>query len=112
MKETAATTAAIGHGAIDACKPSASAPNTTVNDTLCVSEESVDFGLQVIGKRRFVADLAKHLVEILVADFLAGVESGNPTQPDFRNALQTQRVCDAVLESARSGSWMETGVEA
>src|SRR5918997_4254285 len=46
-----------------------------------------------------------------LADFVMGIESGKPTQPDFRNALQTQRVCDAVLESARSGKWMETGVE-
>jgi predicted dehydrogenase len=45
-----------------------------------------------------------------LADFLAGVEKGEPVQPDFRNALQTQRVCDAVLASAKSGSWMETGV--
>ena len=27
------------------------------------------------------------------------------------DALQTQRVCDAVLESARTGKWMDTGVE-
>lgn len=46
-----------------------------------------------------------------IADFVMGIESGVPTQPDFRNALQTQRVCDAVLESARSGIWKETGVE-
>ncbi len=46
-----------------------------------------------------------------LADFVAGLESGKPTQPDFRNALQTQKVCDAVLESARSGKWMETGAE-
>jgi predicted dehydrogenase len=46
-----------------------------------------------------------------LADFVIGVESGKPTQPDFRNALQTQRVCDAVLESARSGQWQNTGVE-
>lgn len=45
-----------------------------------------------------------------LADFVAGIESGNPTQPDFRNALQTQKVCDAVLESARSGRWLDTGV--
>ena len=45
-----------------------------------------------------------------LADFVMGIESGKPTQPDFRNALQTQRVCDAVLESARSGRWMDTGV--
>ena len=47
-----------------------------------------------------------------LADFLEGVEKGTPTQPDFRNALQTQKVCDAVLASAQSGAWVETGVEA
>ena len=45
-----------------------------------------------------------------LADFLGGVETGDPVQPDFRSALQTQRVCDAVLASAKSGSWVETGV--
>lgn len=46
-----------------------------------------------------------------IADFVEGIESGTPTQPDFRNALQTQRVCDAVLDSAADGMWKETGVE-
>ena len=46
-----------------------------------------------------------------LADFVMGIESGKPTQPDFRNALQTQKVCDAVLESARAGWWEETGVQ-
>jgi len=46
-----------------------------------------------------------------LADFVAGIESGQWTQPDFRNALQTQKVCDAVLESARAGRWVDTGVE-
>ncbi|NQU47933.1 MAG: Gfo/Idh/MocA family oxidoreductase [Planctomycetes bacterium] len=46
-----------------------------------------------------------------LADFLAGVESGQPAQPNFRDALQTQRVCDAVLASAKSRSWVETGVD-
>jgi predicted dehydrogenase len=46
-----------------------------------------------------------------LADFLAGVESGQPVQPGFREALQTQRVCDAVLHSARTRAWVETGVE-
>jgi len=46
-----------------------------------------------------------------LADFVAGIESGNPTQPDFRAALQTQRVCDAVIEAASKGTWLETGVE-
>ena len=34
-----------------------------------------------------------------------------PKGPDFRNALQTQRVCDAVLASAEEGSWKDTGAE-
>ncbi len=46
-----------------------------------------------------------------LADFVLGVESGKPTQPDFRNALQTQKVCDAVLQSARESRWVETGVQ-
>jgi predicted dehydrogenase len=46
-----------------------------------------------------------------LADFVTGIETGRPAQPDFRNALQTQKVCDAVLESARSGRWVTTGVE-
>jgi predicted dehydrogenase len=45
-----------------------------------------------------------------VADFLKDLETGDVTQPDFRTALQTQKVCDAVLESARTGEWVETGV--
>ncbi|MBL8227220.1 MAG: Gfo/Idh/MocA family oxidoreductase [Bryobacterales bacterium] len=45
-----------------------------------------------------------------LADFVMGIESGKPTQPDFRNALQTQKVCDAVIESANSRSWVATGV--
>ncbi len=44
-----------------------------------------------------------------LADFVEGVESGQPTQPDFRCALQTQKVCDAVLESGRTREWVETG---
>ena len=43
-----------------------------------------------------------------LADFVEGVESGQPTQPDFRCALQTQKVCDAVLESGRTREWTET----
>ena len=46
-----------------------------------------------------------------LADFVIGLETGKPVQPDFRNALQTQKVCDSVLESARTGEWRETGVE-
>ena len=46
-----------------------------------------------------------------LGDFVEGIESGKWTQPDFRNGLQTQKVCDAVIESARSGQWLATGVE-
>ncbi|MCZ2152897.1 MAG: Gfo/Idh/MocA family oxidoreductase [Bryobacterales bacterium] len=46
-----------------------------------------------------------------LADFVQGIESGNATQPDFRSALQTQRVCDAVIQSAKLGAWVETAVE-
>jgi len=53
----------------------------------------------------------EHTFVHALADFLRGVEEGQPVQPDFRSAWQTQKVCDAVLESARSGSWVETGVE-
>jgi predicted dehydrogenase len=45
-----------------------------------------------------------------LADFVTGIESGRPAQPDFRNALQTQKVCEAVLNSAKTGQWTETGV--
>jgi predicted dehydrogenase len=41
-----------------------------------------------------------------LADFLAGLESGEPVQPDFRSALATQIVCDGILESAQTGEWV------
>ncbi|MCH2115118.1 MAG: Gfo/Idh/MocA family oxidoreductase [Pirellulales bacterium] len=41
-----------------------------------------------------------------VADFLKGLETGEPSQPDFRSALETQSVCDAVLKSADSKAWV------
>jgi predicted dehydrogenase len=44
-----------------------------------------------------------------LADFLEGLQTGVPTQPDFRDALQTQFVCDAVLESAKTGQWVTIG---
>lgn len=42
-----------------------------------------------------------------LADFLKGLETGTPVQPDFRSGLRTQQVCDAVLESAQAGCWIE-----
>ncbi|MCP4194015.1 MAG: Gfo/Idh/MocA family oxidoreductase [Planctomycetaceae bacterium] len=40
-----------------------------------------------------------------VADFIQGISSGNPASPTFRDALETQKVCDAVLNSASSRRW-------
>jgi predicted dehydrogenase len=42
-----------------------------------------------------------------VADFIAGLSSGTPAQPDFRNAYETQLVLDAILNSAKSRQWVE-----
>jgi predicted dehydrogenase len=42
-----------------------------------------------------------------VADFLEGIAKGKPAMPDFRDALRTQRVCDAILDSAKSLKWVE-----
>ena len=39
------------------------------------------------------------------ADFLAGLASGVMAAPTFRDALATDRVTDAVLDSARSRQW-------
>lgn len=43
------------------------------------------------------------------ADFLKSLETGEPCSPTFREALETQKVCEAVLDSAASGTWKETG---
>ena len=40
-----------------------------------------------------------------VADFLKSLETGTPCSPTFREALETQKVCDAILSSAKSGAW-------
>ena len=41
-----------------------------------------------------------------VADFLEGIAKGEPAAPTFRDALETQKACDAVLESSRTGQWV------
>ncbi|MCH2210441.1 MAG: Gfo/Idh/MocA family oxidoreductase [Fuerstiella sp.] len=41
-----------------------------------------------------------------VADFLQSLESGERCSPTFREAQETQWVCDAVLESARTRQWI------
>lgn len=40
-----------------------------------------------------------------VADFVQGIESGKPASPTFRDALETQYICDAVLKSGKTGRW-------
>ena len=44
-----------------------------------------------------------------VADFIDGLGKGVLADPTFRTALETQRVCDAVLKSAASGAWVNVG---
>ncbi|MEC9003549.1 MAG: Gfo/Idh/MocA family oxidoreductase, partial [Planctomycetota bacterium] len=44
-----------------------------------------------------------------VADFIMGLSSDTPASPTFRDALETQKVCDAVLASADSGAWTNVG---
>ncbi len=53
-------------------------------------------GLQIGYEHSFVHQLA---------DFLRGLETGKPAAPTFRDALETQYVCDAVLKSARTQKW-------
>ena len=42
-----------------------------------------------------------------VADFIAGLESGTPAGPTFRDALETQAILDAVLDSAKNEKWVK-----
>ncbi len=41
-----------------------------------------------------------------VADFLDGLRSGKPAAPTFREALEVNRVCDAIIASGQSGQWV------
>jgi len=42
-----------------------------------------------------------------VADFIEGISKGKPAAPTFKDALATQYVCDAVLQSAQTGKWVK-----
>ncbi|WDI45038.1 Gfo/Idh/MocA family protein [Bremerella sp. P1] len=42
-----------------------------------------------------------------VADFLKSIEEGTACEPTFRSALETQKVCDAVLSSAAEKVWKD-----
>lgn len=43
------------------------------------------------------------------ADFFKSLETGEACLPTFKEAFETQQVCEAVLESAASRSWRDTG---
>jgi predicted dehydrogenase len=53
-------------------------------------------GLQIGYEHSFVHQLA---------DFLDGLAKRKPAHPTFRDALETQYVCDAVLKSAKTNRW-------
>jgi predicted dehydrogenase len=40
-----------------------------------------------------------------VADFFEGISKKKPAGPTFRDALETQYICDAVLKSGKTGQW-------
>lgn len=42
-----------------------------------------------------------------VADFLKSLETGEPCSPTFKEALETQKVCHAVIESAAARAWKD-----
>jgi len=41
-----------------------------------------------------------------VADFVDSLTSGKPASPTFRDAYETQLVLDGILDSAKSGQWV------
>ena len=47
-----------------------------------------------------------------VADFLKAAAAGKSLPPTFRDALETQYVCDAVLKSAKTKKWEKVKVAA
>jgi predicted dehydrogenase len=57
-------------------------------------------GLQIGFAESFVHQLA---------DFLRCMKTDKPAQPDFKEALRTQQVCESVLESAKSGQRVKIG---
>ena len=48
----------------------------------------------------------EHTFVNALADFLKGLETGERVRPDFRDALETQAIAEAVLESAATGKWV------
>lgn len=46
-----------------------------------------------------------------VADFLKSLEDGSDCSPTFKEALQTQKVCEAIITSATERRWVDTDVD-
>jgi hypothetical protein len=46
---------------------------------------------------------------VCLADFIEGLDKNEPAEPTFRQALETTRICEAMLASARDGSWKHIG---
>lgn len=70
-------------------------------------------GDQPYMKRWWVPGLSigyEHSFVHQAADFFKSLEEGKPCHPTFKDALQTQKVCEAVIESGKTRSWKETGV--
>ena len=47
----------------------------------------------------------EHSIIHQAADFFKSVEDGKPCSPTFREALESQKVCEAVIESAKTKQW-------
>lgn len=41
-----------------------------------------------------------------LAEFLDGLSTGKPASPTFREALETNAVCDAIIKSGATGKWV------
>lgn len=71
-------------------------------------------GDQPYMKRWWVPGLSigyEHTFVHQAADFLKSLETGDPCHPTFKDALETQKVCEAVIDSANSRSWKNTNVK-
>lgn len=44
-----------------------------------------------------------------VADFIEGLTTGKPASPTFREALETTKVCDAIIKSGKTRKWVSIG---
>lgn len=70
-------------------------------------------GDQPYMKRWWVPGLSigyEHSFVHQAADFLQALETGQPCHPTFRDALETQKVCEAVIDSGKTRTWKETKV--